>query len=87
MENLIKRTEGSGLTDKDTLAKVIKDGSVVPWVKEITALAEKVVLEAFATGGFGKWAPLRPETLARKKNHDILVESHQLRDAITSEVK
>jgi len=87
MDNLIKRTEGSGLTDKDTLAKVIKDGSVVPWVKEVTALAEKVVLEAFDTGGFGKWPALKPETLAHKKNHQILVETQQLRGAITSEVK
>lgn len=40
-------------------------GSMALW-KSIGIAAEKVVLQAFATGGFGKWAPLTRGTLLAK---------------------
>lgn len=48
--------------------------------------AEEIVQEAFATGGFGRWAPLKPSTIARKKSSAILIDTAQLRAAITSDV-
>ena len=86
-ERLDKKIESSGLITEDTTNEVLKQGSVIPWMKEIAIDAEAVVLEAFATGGYGKWFALKPATLARKMNQEILVETQQLRNSITSEVK
>ena len=83
-DNLDKAMENSGALDKKVLDEIIKSGSVAPWLKKIAALAEGIVLEAFATGGFGKW---KPSDMTYKKNAQTLVETHQLRDSITSEVK
>lgn len=84
-ENLGKRMESSGAFDKDTLTNVIKEGSVIPWLKKIAVIAEAIVSDAFATGGFGKW----PAWSAGYKNEGnrLLVDTGQLRDAVTSEVK
>lgn len=81
---LQKRLESSGAFDNDTLSEVVKQGSVVPWVKKMAALAESIVLEAFDTGGFGKW---KKSNMDHKKTKQTLVETQQLRDSITSEVK
>lgn len=84
IDNLDKRLESSGAFDKAAMADVLRSGSVVPWVKKVAVIAEGIVFEAFDTGGFGKWVP---SNMDRKKNHQTLVETQQLRDSITSEVK
>lgn len=83
-EELPAALEASGAFDEETLKQVIKTGTVVPWVQKVMIVAEGVVGEAFATGGFGKWPP---SNMAGKKNAQTLVETGQLRDSITSEVK
>lgn len=83
-EHLAKRLEQAGLTDKDTLKQVIAQGSLLPWLKKVAIEAEGIVAEAFDTGGFGKW---KPSNMDNKKNHQTLVETQQLRNSITSEVK
>ncbi len=83
-EHLQSKMESSGALDKQVLKQVIAEGSVVPWMKKIAVLAEGIVAEAFATGGYGKWMP---SNMDNKKNHQTLVETQQLRDSITSEVK
>ena len=47
---------------------------------------EKVVQEAFATGGNGAWPKLKPMTIARKGSSSILIDSAQLRKSIHSRV-
>lgn len=79
-----KRMQASGALDKEVLAEVIRQGSVLPWLKKITILAEGIVLDAFDTGGFGTW---KPSDMRYKTNHQTLIETRQLRDSITSEVK
>lgn len=49
-------------------------------------IGENVVQEAFKTGGFGTWAKLSPITIARKGSDKILIDTGQLRKAITSRV-
>lgn len=49
-------------------------------------VGEDVVQEAFATGGFGNWPALAPETIRRKGSSAILIESAQMRKAISSRV-
>jgi len=46
----------------------------------------EVIDEAFATGGFGVWAPLKPRTVQRKGSDRILIEHGELREAITFKV-
>jgi len=86
-ENLNKYLEASGAFNKALLAQVMKEKSFVPWMKKVAAVAEKIVLEAFDSSGFGKWPQLKPQTMAKKTNQQILVETGQLRNSITSEVK
>ena len=54
--------------------------------KLLGILAENYVQAAFETGGFGQWPPLSPATIARKKSDQILIDTGQLRRAITSDV-
>lgn len=82
-ENLQKKAESSGAFDKDTLAEIIKTGSLIEWTKKLGIIGESIVMEAFDTGGFGKW---RPSNMNHKTNHQTLVETQQLRNSITSDV-
>jgi hypothetical protein len=81
------RLEESGAFDESVMKEMVASGSLLDYSKKIGVLAEGIVLEAFDTGGFGKWAALKPRTLSRKKVHQILVETQQLRNSITSDVK
>jgi phage gpG-like protein len=83
-DRLQKEMEASGALDKAVLAEVIRSGSVVPWLKKVAVLAEGIVIQAFATGGYGKW---KPSDMRHKKVHMTLVETQQLRNSITSEVR
>lgn len=83
-ENLGEYLENSGTFNEEVLKQVIKEGSIVKWVKEIMIVCEHVVADAFETSGFGKW---KLSNMKYKKNHQTLVETQQLRNSITSEVK
>jgi phage gpG-like protein len=83
-EQLQKELESHGAFGPEELKKVVKEGSTVPWLHRIAVVAEKIVGDAFATGGFGKW---RPSDMKYKTVHQTLVETQQLRNSITSEVK
>jgi len=83
-EHLQAKMEAAGALDKQVLRQVIALGSVLPWLQKIAVIAEGIVGEAFDTGGFGKWPP---SMMDYKKNHQTLVETQQLRNSITSEVK
>lgn len=83
-DNLEKYMEKAGALDKDALKEVIRTGDLVGWAKKVAVIAETIVLDAFDSGGFGKW---KPSNMKNKKNHQTLVETQQLRNSITSEVK
>ncbi len=83
-KNLNKALEASGALDKRTFENVVKEGSIIPWLTKVSVLAEGCVANAFNTSEDGNW----PESnMERKNNHQTLVESQQLRDSITSEIK
>lgn len=82
-DNLERRMKRAGALDKDVLLKIVNTGTLRPWIEKVAILAEGIVLEAFDTGGFGKWPP---SDFSRKKNHQTLVETQQLRNSISSEV-
>jgi phage gpG-like protein len=80
-----KALEGSQLFDAETLKKVAEEKSTEQWARKIATVAEGVVQEAFSSRGFGNWKPHAPGY----ENHtgQVLVDTQQLRNSITSEVK
>lgn len=84
-ENLSKNLEKSGLLDKDTLAQVVKQGSILPWINQVAVVAEGVVDDAFETSGDGKWPPWKNPDY-KNEGGMLLVDSGQLRQSITSQV-
>lgn len=82
-EKLQKELENSNAFTEDTLKEVVKQGSFLPWLYDLAALAEKIISDAFDTGGFGKW----PKTKTENNTGMTLVDTQQLRNSITSDVK
>lgn len=83
-DNLQKYLEKAGAFDESVIKKIIKQKSLIPHLEKVGAISEQIVHDGFETGGFGKWTPSNMEL---KKNHQTLVETQQLRNSITSEVK
>lgn len=84
-EHLAKRLEAYGPLDKDLITEILKTKSYKPWLKIVGVIAEGIVAEAFGTNGFGKWAPHAPGYT--NNTGMILVDTQQLRNSISSEVK
>ena len=59
---------------------------VRPLLRKVGMVAEGAIGEAFASGGFGSWAPIAKRTEARKGTDAILIETSQLQRSITSKV-
>jgi hypothetical protein len=74
----------SGFFGKESLKLVMNEKNFLVWLKKIGIIGENIVSDAFETGGFGTW---KPSNMANKKVQQTLVETQQLRDSITSEVK
>lgn len=81
---LDKRLQQSGAFNKDVMRRVIQGGSIVPWLKLVAIEAEGIVAGAFDSGGYGTWPP---SDMRYKKNFQTLIETQQLRNSISSEVK
>lgn len=84
IDHLEEFLEKNGAMDKTTINEVIKSGNFEEFIAKIGITGEEVVAEAFATGGFGQW---KKSNMSFKKNKQTLVETQQLRNSITSEVK
>src|SRR6185312_2744324 len=84
--HLESHLEKSDLLSEDTLKQVIKSGTQIPWLKKIAIVAEGIVDDAFESSGDGEWAPWKNPNY-HNEGGMLLVDSGQLRQAITSEVK
>lgn len=82
-ENLNNYLQKAGL-NQQTLNETIKTGGLREFFLKIATVAERVVLDAFATGGFGKWAPWKGNY--QSKTGNILINDAQLVKSIRSEV-
>lgn len=71
--------------DESSLKEAVKEGSLVRWFKTLGILGEKIIQEAFRTGGFGKWKQWSKGYSNR--TGQILVDTQQLRNSVTSDVK
>lgn len=85
-DNLEKYMQRYGSLDQDAMKEVLKTGTVVPWLKKVAQLAEQIVLDAFSSGGFGKWAAWKNPQYTNNTGQ-LLLDTQQLRNSITSEVK
>lgn len=84
LENLDKYLKS--MLPKDFLKSVTQEKSFVTLMKEIGVIGERVVQDAFASGGFGKWPPWQNSSYQNNAGQ-LLVDTGQLRDSITSDVK
>lgn len=66
--------------------RLITQGEYKKVFKLLGIKAEEIVQEAFATRGFGKWLPLSQRTIDAKGSDAPLIDTGQLRRAITSDV-
>lgn len=85
MEKFDGELEKSGAFNEDMLKEVVKSGTIRTWMQKIAKIGERIVLDALATGGFGKWKPWKPGY--SNQTGQILVDTQQLKNAITSDVK
>ena len=83
---LPKQLEKLGAVSDAEINRVLASGNMTPWLEKVRIVAEGVVLTAFDNGGYGKWPALKPSTMARKQVKQMLVETQQLRNSITSEI-
>lgn len=81
LPNTLNNTD---LLGEEKLKEVIKEGTMSPWMETIATLAEGVSKESFSNGGFGYWPEWAPGY--SNQTGDILVDTGQLRDAVTHEV-
>lgn len=71
---------------KGRIQEEFENGDIKKIYQIMGVLAEGVVQEAFATGGFGKWQPIKQSTARQKGSSAILIDSSQLRRSISSDV-
>lgn len=83
-KRLDKALEKAGAFDKDAIARVMAEGDLTAYAEKIGVVASEISVEAFATGGYGEWPP---SNMDRKTNAQTLVETGQLRNSITFDVK
>lgn len=63
---------------KGKAVQMLKAGSLLQMYKKIGVAAEKVVLQAFQTGGYGKWPDLTYKTLLRKLKGSLKVRKGKI---------
>lgn len=70
--------------NKISWKKVIEKKSLSPITKRMGILGVRIVLEAFKTGGFGQW---KPSIMKFKNTKKTLIETTQLRNSISYDLK
>lgn len=80
-----KLKEKKSLNEKAFLT-ALETGTADKFAAKVGIVAEETIQEAFATHGFGTWAPNAPYTVEMKKSDSPLIDTGQLRRAITSKV-
>jgi phage gpG-like protein len=67
--------------------KMLVDGNLVGLLKRFGIVCENAIQEAFASAGFGAWAPNAPSTIRRKGSSAPLIDVGELRRSIASKVE
>lgn len=64
----------------------IEKNDIIGVFKLIGLKAEAIIQSAFASRGFGQWAPLQQSTIDAKGSNVPLIDTSQLRRAVSSDV-
>lgn len=89
LEPLSKMWGAGIIKSSEKFAELLAENRIYSFFRFLGFKGEEIVSDAFSTGGFGKWKPLKPETIKRrKKSKDPkpLTDTGQLARSITSEV-
>ena len=82
--------KGKELTKKvgQIIDRYIDEENGIETILELVGIyGESIVQEAFETGGFGAWQPIKEATANRKGSSQILIDSSQLRRSVISKVE
>ncbi len=74
------------LAKASSFRSAVTGGNVKKAFEILGAKAEEYVQKAFESGGFGLWEPNAASTIARKGSSAPLIDTGQLRRAVTSDV-
>lgn len=85
--HLREKIESNPKLMKATFAQAARDGTLFQLLKLVGTLGEATCKEAFTNDGWGTWPKLDPHYAASKTVKNILVETTQLRESITSKVE
>lgn len=69
-----------------TVKKDVEAGNIKGVLEAVGAVGVAMVLGAFASGGYGQWPALKPQTIKRKGSDAILIDSGALQKSITFDV-
>ena len=86
-EPIQEKLEEAMAKSKASLKKSFEKLRIKEVFLKLGIIAEGVVQEAFATRGFGKWAPNSEATIEMKGSDSPLIDTTQLRESISSDVK
>lgn len=76
----------AGSDKGDLVTELAGGGGINAAVERMGLAAEAIIQDAFSSNGFGKWAANSQATIARKGSSAPLIDTGQLRRAVTSEV-
>ena len=82
--------KGKELTKKigQIIDKYINEENGINKILELVGIyGESIVQEAFESGGFGAWQPIKETTANKKGSSQILIDSSQLRRSVISKVE
>lgn len=66
------------------IPNIWQKGGMLAFLTRVGHAAENAVQQAFASRGFGSWAPDKPATIARKGSDSPLIDTRQLSRAVAS---
>lgn len=64
----------------------LSKGDINGILRNLGIACEHVIQRAFATSGFGQWAPNAPSTIRKKGSSKPLIDTRQLARSVTSKV-
>lgn len=84
---IIKKDEINKTIGKLIIEHLTEPNGMAKIFKKVGIEAERVIQEAFASGGFGTWVNLDKKTIKRKGSSSKLIDKGELRKSISSGVE
>lgn len=81
-----KEKEIAAYVKSPPILSMLMAGKVKEALTLVGIFGESIVQEGFETRGFGQWEPNAPATIARKGSSAPLIDTSQLRRAVSSDV-